>query len=417
MDTLVATNITLGKELRDYRNEQRATHDARQCEPSPDIGANPDSDREEPYISWRKEDSIARGIEAWHRLKHIRGQRQNSEEQHPKDESMHQALEEDFTTNGAKGDLKCPFAEKAAFRRAMRADGLHKRPRSLPTPPHFRDQLAQDPIAVEFHADAFASPPTSGHGSAAKCPIRFLDDHSPEEIAKYFENHKHEIPRSHEVCVKRHQSNAESIRQLDAKYGNLVNMIQGLGAKHQPMLPSGDDEGKSSLIPLEKSLEKIEHWAETCDDSVPADEASELRTGHFERPLDEVRLGESPSRPWGIQVPLDKQTAASADLHDMVIDAAQSIVASPQSSAQQDPAKNASRKCPFGHGAQGSPTKAGSIDAAGLPPVSKPRQLSALDPEKAPAASNMVFHGPVFFGYPPSGVSEILKALQAGDGV
>ncbi|KAK3060873.1 hypothetical protein LTR53_019968, partial [Teratosphaeriaceae sp. CCFEE 6253] len=30
------------------------------------------------------------------------------------------------------------------------------------------------------------------------CPIRFMDQHSPEEVATYFEKHKHELPRSHE---------------------------------------------------------------------------------------------------------------------------------------------------------------------------------------------------------------------------
>jgi len=61
-----------------------------------------------------------------------------------------------------------------------------------------------------------------------------MDQHSPEEIAKYFENHKHEIPRSHAICVNRFQRNGESMRQIDEKYGNLVNMIQGLGQKHKP---------------------------------------------------------------------------------------------------------------------------------------------------------------------------------------
>ena len=54
------------------------------------------------------------------------------------------------------------------------------------------------------------------------CPIRFLDQHSPEEVATYFEKHKHELPRSHEVCVRRYQKNEEQIRKLDAKYGSPV---------------------------------------------------------------------------------------------------------------------------------------------------------------------------------------------------
>ena len=54
---------------------------------------------------------------------------------------------------------------------------------------------------------------------------------------QYFEKHKHELPRSHEVCINRFQSNAQSIEELDRKYGDLVSMIQGLGQKHQDYLP------------------------------------------------------------------------------------------------------------------------------------------------------------------------------------
>ena len=63
-------------------------------------------------------------------------------------------------------------------------------------------------------------------------------------------------------------------------------MIQGLGVKHKPLLPSDDHE-------------RVEHWTETL---LPE------RDGHFERPLKEVRVGESPSRPWGISLPLDHPT-------------------------------------------------------------------------------------------------------------
>ncbi|CRK12934.1 hypothetical protein BN1723_017316, partial [Verticillium longisporum] len=75
-------------------------------------------------------------------------------------------------------------------------------------------------------------------GNAAKCPIRYLDQHSPEEIAHYVETHKHELPRSHEVCVRRYQRSEDQIRKLDAKYGNLVSMVQCLSTLHKPMLPT-----------------------------------------------------------------------------------------------------------------------------------------------------------------------------------
>ena len=354
-------------------------------------------------------------------MKELRGERQKPWNEtvigKPK---LREPLEQDFTTQGAQGDLKCPFAEKAASQRLRSRGTLHQRPSLLPTPPDLKEQLSDDPIAAEFHPDAFefGSPPASAHESAVKCPIRFLDDHSPEEIAKYFENHKHEIPRSHEVCVKRYQSNAESIRQLDAKYGSLVNMIQGLGVKHQPMLQS--EEGKSSVPPRQKTSEKIEHWAETCADSVPSprsadgvDETSELRTGHFERPLQEVRLGESPSRPWGIQVPLDKQTAASADPHEIVSNEAQSIPAPVQGSAQQNPVAESPARCPFGHGVPVSPSKVSYTKQSEIHhPINKAEAAGQPITDKASPLPNVIFNGPVFFGYPPSSVSEMLKALQ-----
>ena len=167
-------------------------------------------------------------------------------------------------------------------------------------------KVIEDPIAAEFHSP----PPSSVNNSLTKCPIRFLDQHSPEEVAEYFRNHKHEIPRSHELCVKRYQSNAESIRQLDAKYGNLVSMIQGLGIKHQPILAHSKDGDKQGSV-----VDKVEQWAEavntTSNDAMKEmkemndqDQVISPRESHFDRPLKDIRVGESPSRPWGISIPL-----------------------------------------------------------------------------------------------------------------
>lgn len=134
-----------------------------------------------------------------------------------------------------------------------------------------------------------------------------LNERSPEEVAEYFETHKHEVPRSHEICVRRYQTNAQSIRQLDAKYGNLVNMLQGLGMKHQPLLPQQEDAGSAAGMDR-RSLEKIQQWADNVQET-PADVQdlhkrllpnTEEREGHFDRPLKDVRVGESPGRPWGI---------------------------------------------------------------------------------------------------------------------
>ena len=110
--------------------------------------------------------------------------------------------------------------------------------------------------------------------------------------------------------MKRYQRNEADIRKLDAKYGSLVNMIQGLGQKHQPMLPTKEEE--ESVEVEQVSNERVENWAKAVSADgvghedeeeriVPDDE--EDRESRFDRPLKEVRVGESPSRPWGIHIP------------------------------------------------------------------------------------------------------------------
>ncbi|KKF94247.1 hypothetical protein CFO_g3404 [Ceratocystis platani] len=88
---------------------------------------------------------------------------------------------------------------------------------------------------------------------SATCPIRYLDKHTPEEIAQYVEKHKHQIPRSHEICVRRYQQSDEQVRKLDAKYGNLVSMIEGLSQLHKPMLAS-EEAALEELRTQEKRL-------------------------------------------------------------------------------------------------------------------------------------------------------------------
>ena len=366
---------------------------------------------------WRNDPEITDGINAWQRLK-----RTNSGTSPLQD--MTQAtlkvedLEQDFTTNGAKGDLKCPFARRAASRQSRYLRNSNERPRSLPTPPDLKGQPVFDPIAAEFHADALGSPPPSVDASGAKCPIRFLDDHSPEEVAKYFENHKHEIPRSHEICVKRFQSNSGSIRKLDAKYGNLVNMIQGLSVKHRPMLASGDEAGKSSVMLAKDSSEEIGRWAESVSPVESTDHlhrTGEERSSRFEKPLHEVRLGESPSRPWGIQVPVEEATAASADLNEATSNAAQSTPVRVPSPGRPLPTKESAAKRPFGHHPRPAPKKAASTVAAKPAFGASSQQDRTVVAEKKSSTPRVVFNGPVFFGYPPSSIPDVLKAMQEGE--
>jgi hypothetical protein len=208
-----------------------------------------------------------------------------------------------------------------------------------------------------------AAPSVQGSSTDKVCPIRFLDQHSPEEVAAYFELHKHELPRSHEICVKRYQSNEEQIRELDAKYGNIVSMIQGLGQKHVSLLPEnlGDDhhDAEQDLDDDERaSHEKIRKWASTVytgpDAPVEDKEGGETedeRLPRFDRPLRDVRLGESPSRPWGIQVPIDVQDRAES-VSPSVAAAAEPQVPQPPLETQLEKPKG---KCPFGFDQQNPP--------------------------------------------------------------
>lgn len=217
----------------------------------------------------------------------------------------HTQAEQDHPEN-----VDCPFTAMAHLGEQQEndAEALEvQRPVSLPTPPPTQEHYIKKPPYRHPQDTNAASPPPSISGSASKCPIRLLDERSPEEVAEYFETHKHEVPRSHEICVKRYQSNAQSIRLLDAKYGNLVNMLQGLGIKHQPLLrPHEETESVASMD--SKSVEKVEKWADNVEETPVEGQApnrhslpdTEERQAHFDRPLKEIRVGESPSRPWGI---------------------------------------------------------------------------------------------------------------------
>lgn len=179
---------------------------------------------------------------------------------------------------------------------------------------------------VESRHVGYVSPPRSV-ASASNCPIRFLGHTSPEAVAEYFKNHKHELPKSHENCVKRHQTNTESIRELDAKYVTLVSMIQGLGEKHQPLLPDKRGEGET--------VEKIQEWAaglkQGQDETEPEGVAEVCPVaqgdqgegrGRLETQVDaqlkEIRLGESPTRPWGVHVPASAISSSSSSTPDAV---------------------------------------------------------------------------------------------------
>jgi hypothetical protein len=318
-----------------------------------------------------------------------------------------------------------------------------------------------DPIRAEICGYNPSSPSVSVEGSAAVCPIRFLDQHEPEEIAKYFEKHKHELPRSHEVCITRFQSNQESIEQLDRKYGNLVNMIQGLGQKHQAWLPEEPEDAIEEVPEHEgdtttKADAKVTKWAKAVSDSLqgvasPPEEipqeptADEDRTSHFDRPLKDVRVGESPSRPWGIQIPAKYTNAESSSSVGSAATASPPEPLKTDREVDQIPQKPAG-KCPFDHEAlarmraqdapKGVPTMPTIPTVATAPtqpgpstyrpPSLKPEPTAKPEPvpQPPPSPSNeqeapkvvpqMVFNGPVFLGYPPEQLIALLQNSNLG---
>ncbi|KAK3941569.1 hypothetical protein QBC46DRAFT_382520 [Diplogelasinospora grovesii] len=278
--------------------------------------------------------------------------------------SQSTVLEQDFTVEGKKGDLACPFSKKSdevandivpgVDAEVSNNDAQNLTDTTVDPTPH----KSSDPICAAMLEE---TTPAAAHApGAAKCPIRFLDKHSPEEIAHYVEKHKHEIPRSHEVCVRRYQKNEEQIKKLDAKYGNLVSMINDLSHLHQPMLPSAAGGGEEDPEDLDRASNKrVENWAQTVSANDPEQQQDENemlpvekdRESHFDRPLRDVRVGESPSRPWGISVPL---MAPSGQPGDDVQRPESPPPAPPVSmpSLLQTPKEGPmtwARKCPFDH--------------------------------------------------------------------
>ncbi len=347
------------------------------------------------------------------------------------------ATEHDLTVNGIPSDLRCPFASRYKSNGLIRTPSTNsggvQRRRSSHSP---RSKLpsCNDPISAEICGnDPRLAPPSIEGDRPAVCPIRFLDQHPPEEIAEYFENHKHEIPRSHEICVKRYQSNTESIRQLDAKYGNLVSMIQGLGMKHQSMLRENmisEETKRGSPEPTER----VESWANAVDDSLPHEQAGiqdtpdqfeQERVPHFDRPLKDIRVGESPSRPWGITVPskLANQFSISSERTAGMAD-------SSKESSSPIPVKLSKKFTSDHHDTQHVPFRRTDLStkgdhssmhqaavAPGHPDLNPKPTIVPLDPahEKTRSpAPQMLFTGPVFIGHSTEQALTLLQQCGFG---
>ncbi|KAK9860222.1 hypothetical protein MYU51_010617 [Penicillium brevicompactum] len=389
------------------------------------------------------------------------------------------ALEKDFTTNGTQGNLHCPFSKPNKMQNGSETrSAKHSVPKVQIEAACGHEHL--DPIKAELDerrsSHTPSAPSSKGACPVSRCPIRFLDQHSPEEIAEYVERHKHEIPRSHAICVNRYQKNPQNMRHLDAKYGGLTSMIAGLGVKHQAFLPECQNgEGKSSSS---ASTQRVEKWAENVDPTTPAQSPQDTqndddnRQSHFDRPLREVRVGESPSRPWGISVPVTHLPPASSPYNgsasdptspDPQSDKPNNIDPSatpakptgcpfghdkpkpqPPKPAAETPWNGDWRKdwpkeekapakpgCPFGHdkkteapmpetqppkdqhkeGAQGNAAEEAPI--APTAPVSEDPTTKPGIPSTLSTPSGVTFNGPVFFGYSPEQTANLMQQLAS----
>lgn len=345
-------------------------------------------------------------------------------------------LEQDFTVEGKKSDLKCPFSRASDEAEGSQAQATD------PTP-----HRSSDPICAAMYEETKSMHAPSTQEGASKCPIRYMDQHSPAEIAHYVETHKHELPRSHEVCLRRYQKNEDQIRKLDAKYGNLVNMVDSLGRIHQPMLPEQDTRPQSDVE--DGSNERVETWAQavsataTDELSQPVQEAEtaddEERQSHFDRPLKEVRLGESPSRPWGIPVPDFDNPLVDGEEHQRPESPPPAPVHVPITPVANKETPKKTGKCPFDH------TKLQQMNDT-TPTMPKHEEKTPQQPEArpdhqsftpAPAARHhpsttgqptflnatdlaqpkaggpqMLFTGPVFIGYPIEQAIQFMQQFQ-----
>lgn len=428
-------------------------------------------------------------------------------------------MEQDFTIEGNPSNLGCPFASMNGKKLSSHAASVLSRynqvgsaggaasstPLSSVSRVNGRESFNQrnrreshrasfaDPIKAEIcglsdHEDAPTEAPAiaksavethvQSNAEPGVCPIRFLDQHSPEEVAKYFENHKHDLPRSHEICVKRYQSNEMQIKELDARYGNLVSMIQGLGMKHQPMLPAEPPEDEAAVEDDDagldaKDAEKVRNWAKSispnpdatgprstaaqdgdgnmADDEGADSDACEDRQPRFARPLRDIRVGESPSRPWGIPVPvkyLEKVEGNASEASSRPARIPSSSMKAPEANskgAEKGESKIESKgRCPFGFdqatkvsGTAPASPKGDVREDDPIAPIKKDEPVmegvNFIDPttssnskQKAGPASatagsttskeqsRMVFTGPVFIGYSAEDAAKILKESGLG---
>lgn len=355
-----------------------------------------------------------------------------------------ESMEKDFTIKGTQGSLRCPFSKpnnKPSVNGVV--DGIEDAFKTPKVDTCGHEDL--DPIKAELNEKHSIQTPSARSSMTrcpvSRCPIRFLNQHTPEEVADYVERHKHEIPRSHAVCVQRYQRSSESMRQLDSKYGGLINMIRGLSVKHQAFLPNHQQGAASNA----GSAERVEKWAAGVGSdprmhaAIKEDEEEddgEERQGHFDRPLREIRVGESPSRPWGIPVPIPPdpvtpvahspaapvQVSSDRNLNgDAGGSNVDALSAERFPDSLGDSAARAGR-CPFGYDAKQVGDVAPETETirneedkgkvGDAPERSSSDIANDVPGSKNDKSANVVFNGPVFFGYSAEQTAGLIQNLK-----
>jgi hypothetical protein len=214
-------------------------------------------------------------------------------------------------------------------------------------------------------------------------------------------------------------------------------MIQGLGQKHQEYLPPEPEEDDQELGVEGKTDEQVQKWAKAVSSSLqnatpdeadfPESGLDEVRTAHFDRPLKEIRVGESPSRPWGISIPAKYTDAESSSSVGSAPTASPVLPINTTQPVEDTPKKPS--KCPFDHRALGKPQEAEPARDHGIPtPMPQKQPRRAPSPEVVPEPNQrrpqseaspkvipqMVFNGPVFLGYPPDQLITLLQNSNLG---
>jgi hypothetical protein len=141
-------------------------------------------------------------------------------------------------------------------------------------------------------------------------------------------------------------------------------------------------------------------------EQIPPDDEDE-RKPHFARSLREVRVGESPSRPWGISVPRAQKPSKSAMLSNKGSEPAGP--AQPEISIPKSVQGDQVRKCPVDHGIHNAiPDATGTQSARNTP---APKVLG----QETSSYPHIVFNGPVFFGYSAEQAAALLQSAGLGN--